>query len=780
VKPIARPTVRETVWILAAAWAFAACGARRAEDSFELHRNLLLAERVEVQVAGGAPAIAAGHAAERLTRSGVFTATVAAPREEGRGPRVLIGDPSTPGMAAVLARLGVEDSGDGRLRLTRIEGAPAVDTLAATVADPARPGLPISVMCGVDTSLLAPRMLHVTPTWRGSLRGWSGGALVVEARLAPSGEVEPDSVRRPFAEQRRLFGDDVKRSRAEIELVLPTDAEIELREYARSLETARAAVVEVFTPGADPPPARVRLFEHPEDMARVTGAWELSSLNPVTGEVRAVVSGDLDDRGVALARSVAVTLGGPPAQPWMLDGLAVSVAGEWWGQQLGPWAARLEDGGLVPPLEEILDDVPVHSPHVVQPLRGVLVGELLRKRGREAFLELWTGARPFAIDQELRTEFAERLRWVRDRNVSRIQEARGETLTRVLHQPLRKGINLCAPLESWTEGDRDARGFGTRACERSLDDALSVGADAVAVVVTGVVDPGLPLFAFEPPRRALAASSSDLALVATMRAARARGMSVMMRPLVLATPSGTWAADHCQETEEAARDFFADYGRFLVHFALVAELGGAELLCAGTELPKSTMIDEEDSPWLPDFTNQNHDRWRELLDRARGAFTGGLTYAADWQGEVDQIGFWQELDFVGQDLYTSLSMPPGEDVRPEDDEVAQRLRNAVRSLVEVARELHRPALVTEVGFASSSKAWLSPMESRGAVDLEEQARLFRCVDLALEQLDLDAEDLGGLYLWNWSTDPDAGREPDRAWTPQNRPAAAAVREMFGG
>ena len=72
------------------------------------------------------------------------------------------------------------------------------------------------------------------------------------------------------------------------------------------------------------------------------------------------------------------------------------------------------------------------------------------------------------------------------------------------------------------------------------------------------------------------------------------------------------------------------------------------------------------------------------------------------------------------------------------------------------------------------------MESRGAVDLEEQARLFRCVDLALEQLDLDAEDLGGLYLWNWSTDPDAGREPDRAWTPQNRPAAAAVREMFGG
>jgi hypothetical protein len=753
-----------------------ACGVERAEDPFELHRNLLLSRHVDVQVPSGRAGAVARRAAKRLSGSGVFFAEVAAPGEAGSGPRVLIGDPSTPGMDAVLARLGIEANTDGRLRLTRIEGGPLVDSFAATLADPERPGLPISVMCGVDTTLLEPRLEHVTPTWRGALRGWSGGARVVEARLTPEGGVIEETVRLPFAEQHRLFGDDLRRSRSGIEMVLPEGEELELRTYARNLENSRNAVVEVFAPDTEPPAARVRLFTHPEDLARVTGEWQLSSVNRVTGEVRAVVYGELDDRGYALARSTAILVGGRPVRPWMLDGLAVNAAGEWWGRQLGQWAAMLEQGGLVPPLEDVLADVPVHSPHLIVPLRGVLVGELLRSRGNEAFVELWTGVQPFEIDDELRAGFAERLDWLRERNVSRIQEARGETLSRVLHQPLRKGINLSAPTSSWENGEL---GFGTRASERSLDDALAVGVDAIAIVVTGIVDPGLPSFPFEPPRQALAATSSDVALVATMRAARARGMSVMMRPFVLARPSGTWAADHSQETPEVADAFFADYERFLVHFALVAELGGAELLCAGTELAKSTITDEENSPWLPDFVNANHDRWRALLAKARGAFTGGLTYAADWQGEVGDIGFWAELDFVGQDLYTSLSMPPGTDVRPEDSEVAQRLRNALRTFVEVAREYHRPALVTEIGFASSSKAWLSPMESRGAPDLEEQARLFRCLDLALDQLGLDSESLGGLYLWHWSTDPDAGRKLDRSWTPQNRPALEALAELFG-
>ncbi len=755
----------------------ASCGVERAEDSFELHRNLLLAERVEVQVQEGRVGALAHRAAERLSASGVFAAEIVGPGGDGTGPRVLIGDVGTPGMRAVLERLGIEDSDDGRLRLMRIEGQPAVDLLEATVADPARPGLPVSVMCAVDASLLASQLGHVTPSWRASLRGWSGGALVVEARLTPGGEVVAGSVRRPYDEQRRLFGDDVRRSRSGIEILLPADAELEIRAYARSLENARGAIVEVFAPGEEPPAGRVRVFAHPEDLARATGEWTLSSVNRVTGEVRAVVSGDLDDRGYGLARSLAVVLGGTPAQPWILDGVAVNAAGEWWGRQLGRWAALLEEGRLVPPLEEILADVPVHSPHVILPLRGVLVGELLRSRGSEAFVELWTGAQPFEIDDDLRAAFAARMDWLRDRNVSRLHEARGKKLGRALHQPLRQGLNLCAPPSAAGE---DERGFGTRACEQSLDDALSIGADAVALVITGIVDPGLPSFPFGPARDALATTSSDLALVSTMRAARARGMSVMIRPFVLATPSGTWAAEHSQESLEAALGFFSDYSRFLVHFSLLAELGGAELLCVGTELQMSTVTDQEENPWLPDFTNGNHERWRELIARARGAFTGGVTYAASWQGEVDQIGFWPELDFVAMDLFASLSLPPGTDQRPEDGDVVRRLRNSLRQIVEVARDLHRPALITEIGFASSSKAWLAPMESRGVPDLEEQARLLRALKLALDQLGLDSELLGGVYLWNWSTDPDAGRELDRSWTLQNRPAFDALGELFGG
>jgi hypothetical protein len=201
-------------------------------------------------------------------------------------------------------------------------------------------------------------------------------------------------------------------------------------------------------------------------------------------------------------------------------------------------------------------------------------------------------------------------------------------------------------------------------------------------------------------------------------------------------------------------------------------------MCVGTELSRATITDVDEDPWLPDYTNQNTEYWRALIAKARAAFSGGLTYGASWQGEAERVGFWAELDFVGSSLFNSISLPPGSAERPDDDAAMRRLRNLLRTSVELAQGQHRPALVVEVGFASTSQAWAAPIDSRGTPDPDEQARLYRVLGDALRRLGAESDELAGVYLWNWSTDPAAGGELDRSWTPQNRPAADVLADVF--
>ena len=761
---------RERLAATLLALSLAACGGEPEVDPWELHRALQLARTIELAAPEGPVTEAAARAAARIGRSGLYEVELTAPTAGGRGdrPRILVGGPDTPGMRALLDQLGLRAGAD---RFETAGGAPPFDAFVATLADPARAGLPITVACALEEGAVAPWVERVSPAWRPSLCAWREGASVLEVDLSVDGSALPGTERR-F--ERSPDGEHT----FELEGLLvhgPPERLPSMRAYLSSLERARRSVGELLgSISAELPVTRVRVVGHPEDLARASGSWDLWQINPVTGEVTTYAGPGLDDGGFGLARSLAVRAAGPPAALWLRDGVAARAALSWWGKSMPTWIARLVDGDLVPPLEQLLADEPVHSPHIVVPLRGALVSHLEQSRGAEAVATLWAGTDQLAIDDELRRAFARRLEELRDRHASRLLGERGAGLQRT-QRAFRWGVNLVEP-----ERDGSLRGYGTRACELSLERAAALGVDAVALLSTGFVESGLPRSPLGPLDDPLARAVPDLALVATMRAAEARGMSVMVRQFLLQTRSGTWAGMHAGESEEALISFFDDYRRFLVHTALVAELGGAELLCLGTELPLTTRIDEQQDAWIPDYVNLNHERWRGLIRAARGAFAGGLTYAADWSGEVDQVGFWSELDFVGTELLSSLSVRPYEDLRPDDRQASQRLRGLLGRLTLLAGEHGRPGLVVEIGFPPTTKAWLRPTDSRGDFDLDEQARLYRALHDALDHLGTSRELLGGMYLWAWSTDPDAGREQDKSWTPQNRPAQEVLAEMFGG
>jgi hypothetical protein len=435
--------------------------------------------------------------------------------------------------------------------------------------------------------------------------------------------------------------------------------------------------------------------------------------------------------------------------------------------------------------DEVLGDDSGLSVHLRTPLSAAFLGHWIAglDEGQQpgVFADLWTGAR--AIDADAAwPAFLEHLDGLALRHAEARMLDRAERSARFEAVPFRRGVNLCAPLdETWDALDGSPaglRGFGTRAAERSVQRLRWLGANSVAVVAPGVSFPGAPRVPFEPRSAHPELIDPDLALVASMRYAAGRGHGVMLRPLVLETPSGHWAADHAEESEARAEVFFERYGRLLVHAALLAELGGAELLCVGSELPKATRTDPLEDPWIPDFTNLSPERWRGMIARARGAFGGALTYAADPQGEAQRIGFWDALDRPGIDLYGSLTMPPGEPQRPEDSMEVGAQRVALRNAIKLGVDFGRPCLVIEIGFPSSAMGWQFTDETRGPPDLDEQTRALAALARAFEIEAPPRTQLGGLYLWGWSTDPGAGSDLDESYTFQNRPGERFVKRLF--
>jgi hypothetical protein len=258
-------------------------------------------------------------------------------------------------------------------------------------------------------------------------------------------------------------------------------------------------------------------------------------------------------------------------------------------------------------------------------------------------------------------------------------------------------------------------------------------------------------------------------------------LKTLFAPQLLTSRSGTWAGWNMVQSEESMSSLFAQLERCAMHYALVAELCNADVLCLGTELGAATRTQFDDSNGYvtPDYMRHNGARWQRVIAASRTAFRGALTYAGANLGEIKQIDFWPELDFVGLDVFRSLAVEPHAPVRPDDAQATALMRGTLQQGAEFARSLGKPLLITELGFPPTSEAWRAPDRAAGSIDLEEQRRLYECTAEALRRAQKSGAALAGICVWSWSTDPEAGGTPDRSFTSQHRPAANALAHLFG-
>ncbi|MCP4592374.1 MAG: hypothetical protein GY842_16700 [bacterium] len=238
-------------------------------------------------------------------------------------------------------------------------------------------------------------------------------------------------------------------------------------------------------------------------------------------------------------------------------------------------------------------------------------------------------------------------------------------------------------------------------------------------------------------------------------AAHAAGLKVVFMPKILLTrPDGKWRGKIRPPSWDA---WFAQYRKFILHFAELASRGRVEAFVVGSELVSS---------------ERYTDHWRRLIAETREVFSGLLFYSANWD-HYSGIRFWEDLDAIGLTTYHKLSDGPA----PTVEELANAWRPIQDKILAWRKTIDRPIIFTEVGWCSQEGCSIEPWnyfrkEEATPAGHEEQRRNYQ----AFVDIWSGSPDVAGMVWWEWTDAP--GGSEDYGYTPRGKPAETLLRDLF--
>jgi len=249
---------------------------------------------------------------------------------------------------------------------------------------------------------------------------------------------------------------------------------------------------------------------------------------------------------------------------------------------------------------------------------------------------------------------------------------------------------------------------------------------------------------------------TDDGLAKTAAAARALGIKTLLKPHVWVR-HGAWQGDIAMATDADWAKWFASYEAFILHYAKLAESNGFEALAVGTELGKTTGRTAD---------------WKRLIARVRAVFHGKLTYCANWNGEPERVGFWDDLDFIGVQAYYPLSTVDD----PSKAQIEAAWAPIAATLDALAKRTGKPIVFTEVGWKSHAGSLKQPWvwDTEGAVDFDLQRDAFA----AMFETFWSRPWFGGTFVWKWHPSPPLAARVSRDFTPQGKPAMAVIKAYY--
>lgn len=287
-----------------------------------------------------------------------------------------------------------------------------------------------------------------------------------------------------------------------------------------------------------------------------------------------------------------------------------------------------------------------------------------------------------------------------------------------------------------------------------LDYAVERGANSVAFSFPLYTDGQRPTQVY-----ARAETPSPKVMAAMVAAAHARGLRVMVRPLLdeenLSTSNGGWRGTIRPKSLEG---WFNSYTKALTPYLAAARAAKADEFVLASELTS---------------LQKHHDQWKDVAAAAARSFPGTLSYTFNFDtGNPMPL---PAKGAAGLDLYFAVDLGP-------EATVAQLAAALRREIMAMPKPLRNVMVAQEVGIAAENGAYRHPWNwgSPTAKQLNPkiQVNWFSAACRAVEQTDLK-----GIYFWMLDSSMDPGQiDPSTEGSAGfvGRPGEKAIEQCFAG
>ena len=241
-----------------------------------------------------------------------------------------------------------------------------------------------------------------------------------------------------------------------------------------------------------------------------------------------------------------------------------------------------------------------------------------------------------------------------------------------------------------------------------------------------------------------------------IRLAHELKMRVVVMPMVLLENpgSGEWRGV-IQPREPDV--WWKHYEDIILRYARIAEKAKAEVFIIGTELVKLT---------------GEAQRWRQLIRKVRKAYTGRVTYSANWDHYFN-ITWWDDLDLIGMTTYWDLV---GEN-KPTLEVLLESWKPIKKDVLENQKRINRRIIFTEVGWPSQEGCAKAPWNYFGSTkpDPVTQANCFEAFFRTWQH----EKAVAGVIIWEWRNFPGmTGGMKDTSYFPGGKPAMQPILKFL--
>lgn len=237
------------------------------------------------------------------------------------------------------------------------------------------------------------------------------------------------------------------------------------------------------------------------------------------------------------------------------------------------------------------------------------------------------------------------------------------------------------------------------------------------------------------------------------------GYKILLKPM-FRVDNISWAGNYCFDHFDQYV-FEREFSAKILMLAEIAEKEKIQMFSVGAELKL--------------FVEKRPQFWLKLIKQIREVYSGQLTYAANWDN-VQNIPFWEELDYIGVDAYYPLSSKK----TPQIKELTQAWKLPLQQLKQLHDIYQKPILFTEFGYRSINyatwKQWeFESTSANSDVNLKAQVNGYEALFQSLWKNDWFA----GGFLWKWFVDrPNFGGHNHSDYSPQNKPVIQNIKKWY--